>query len=194
VLAFPNRTFTGNVEQVRQDPTTVNNVVTYTVVVLVSNSDGALLPGMTANATIQVAHVDNATIVPLAALSYQPPSGAFGARRTHRATATAATTAGAANASPWGATTTTTSGAVTPGVTGRIFVLRSGKLTPVAVHVGLVTDTQASVTPLRGTLAAGDQIVTADGGGARATHAASAGNPLTGSKTGSTRGVLGGVR
>jgi hypothetical protein len=166
--------------------------------VLVSNTDGALLPGMTANSTIQVAHVDNATIVPLAALSYQPPSGAFAGRRTHRATATAgaptATSAAAPNASPWGATTTTTSGAVTPGVTGRIFVLRSGKLTPVAVNVGLVTDTQASVTPVRGTLAAGAQVVTGDTGGARATHAAAGGNPLTGSKSGSTRGMLGGVR
>jgi HlyD family secretion protein len=198
VLAFPNRTFTGSVEQVRQAPTTVSNVVTYTVVVLVSNTDGALLPGMTANATIQVAHVDNATIVPLAALSYQPPSGAFAGRRTHRATATAGATApttAGASASPWGTTTTTTSGVVTPGAAGRSCVLRSGKLTPVAVHVGLVTDTQASVTPLRGTLAAGDQVVTGDAGGARAAHAAAGGNPLTGSKSGgSTRGMLGGVR
>jgi HlyD family secretion protein len=196
VLAFPNRTFTGSVEQVRQAPTTVNNVVTYTVVVLVNNPGGALLPGMTANATIQIAHVDNATIVPLTALSYQPPSGAFGARRPHYTT-TAATAATAkrpaTSTSPWGATQSVSGGAVTPGSTGRIFVLRSGALAPVPVHVGLITTTQATVTPLRGTIAAGDEVVTADNGGARATHAASAANPLT-SQRGGSRGMLGGAK
>ncbi|HTW85912.1 MAG TPA: efflux RND transporter periplasmic adaptor subunit [Candidatus Sulfotelmatobacter sp.] len=198
VLAFPNRTFTGTVEQVRQAPTTVNNVVTYTVVVLVGNTDGSLLPGMTANATIQVAHVDNATIVPLAALSFQPPSGAFGshhARRPQGASAPAGaakSTAHASSSSPWGATQTVSSGAVTPGSTGRVFVLSGKTLRPVPVHVGLVSATQATVTPLRGTLAAGDAIVTADTGGARATHAA-AGNPLAGGQGGGGR-MLGGVR
>ena len=75
MLAYPNRTFHATVQQVRQNPTTVSNVVTYTTVVIVNNKDGALRPGMTANATIQVAHVDNATIVPLAAFGYNPPSG-----------------------------------------------------------------------------------------------------------------------
>ncbi|MGD1065864.1 MAG: efflux RND transporter periplasmic adaptor subunit [Vulcanimicrobiaceae bacterium] len=204
VLAFPNRTFTGTVEQVRVDPTTVNNVVTYPVVVLVSNTDGALLPGMTANATIQVAHVDNATIVPLTALSYQPPSTAFSGHRSrsHTATGTRSAapatqrTAAAGNASPWGATQAVSTGAVTPGSTGRIFVLHGKTLTPVPVKVGLVTSTQASVTPLRGTLTANEAIVTADNGGARASHAAAAGNPLTqhGASGGAGRGMLGGVR
>jgi HlyD family secretion protein len=201
VLAFPNRTFTGSVEQVRQAPTTVNNVVTYTVVVLVNNADGALLPGMTANATIQVAHVDNATIVPLTALSYQPPSTAFSGhhRRPQAATGThsaASTTHAAGTASPWGATQTVSTGAVTPGSTARIFVLQGKTLAPVPVKVGLVTSTQASVTALRGTIAAGAAIVTADTGGARASHAASAANPLTqhGAAGGAGRGMLGGVR
>ena len=48
VLAYPNQIFNGTVTQVRINPTTVNNVVTYDVVVDVNNSSGKLLPGMTA--------------------------------------------------------------------------------------------------------------------------------------------------
>ncbi len=181
VLAYPNRVFHASVQQVRQNPTTVSNVVTYTSVVIVENKDGALRPGMTANATIRVAHVDNATIVPLAAFSYQPPSGSVGARptprrqhrrehdRRNRRTAQPAQRSGGCHrgqagrerrrrepASPWGATGASSGGAVTSGGRGRIFVLRGGKPVPVPVTVGLVGETQASVTPLRGTLSADD--------------------------------------
>ena len=54
-LAFPNRVFHGYVFRVNQNPTTVANVVTYDTIVYVDNRDGALRPGMTANATIHVA-------------------------------------------------------------------------------------------------------------------------------------------
>ena len=72
VLAFPNRTFHGVVSQVRKNPVVTSNVVTYTAVVLVDNNDQALLPGMTANATIDVQKAANALVVPLAALSFHP--------------------------------------------------------------------------------------------------------------------------
>jgi HlyD family secretion protein len=206
VLAYPNRTFHGTVEQVRQNPTTVSNVVTYTTPVLVDNSDGALRPGMTANATIQVAHVDNATIVPLAALSYQPAAGVThgGQRRPPNGSKTTAqsratqSSAAKNGPSPWGATGASSGGAVTPGSRGRIFVLRNGKLSPVLVQVGLVSSTQATVTPLRGTLAAGDQIVTGDNAATRASHTSSAaGNPLSGMQRApggfGSRGGRGGV-
>ena len=62
------RRFHGTVSQVRINPQTVNNVVTYDVVVFVDNTDGKLLPGMTANATIDVASADNALVVPAAAV------------------------------------------------------------------------------------------------------------------------------
>jgi HlyD family secretion protein len=163
VLAYPNRTFTASVAQVRQNPTTVSNVVTYTVVVYVDNRDGALRPGMTANATIKVAHVDNATLVPLTAFTYTPPAGSFsrGPRRGNRGGASQNAN-GNAPASPWGMTNASSGGAVTSGAFGRIFVLRGNKLQPVPVRVGLVGDTQASVTPLRGTLSENDQVVTGD--------------------------------
>jgi HlyD family secretion protein len=187
VLAYPNRTFTGVVEQVRQNPTTVNNVVTYTAVVIVSNKDGAILPGMTANATIQVAHVDNATIVPLTAFSYAPAAGSI-AHKVRPAGANASASPNAASSSaPWGATTSTGSGAVTAGSTGRVFVDHNGTLTPVRVTIGIVADTAAAVTPLHGTLAAGDQIVVSDSRGA-STHGAAAStstrNLLSGTTTG----------
>ena len=206
VLAYPNRTFTAKVVQVRQNPTTVSNVVTYTVVVYVDNADGALRPGMTANSTITVAHVDGATIVPLAAFTYTPPAGSFS--RTRRGNRPQGTTSGSsqrgsaspsasqpngATGSPWGATSASSGGAVTAGATGRIFVLRGATLQPVPVKVGLVGATQASVTPLRGTLSASDQVVTGDNrstSGAGASRGSTS-NPLGGSQRGGGGGGRG---
>jgi HlyD family secretion protein len=181
VLAFPNRTFTAKVAQVRQNATTVSNVVTYTVVVYVDNKDGALRPGMTANATITVAHVDGATIVPLAALSYTPPAGSFS--RNRRGTRAQGARTGATSGSPWGTTSASSGGAVTPGATGRIFVLRAGKPQPVPVKVGLVGATQASVTPLRGTLGESDSVVTGDNRSTTGSSSrGSSANPLGGTQ------------
>ena len=72
VDAFPDRTFWGEVAQVRQSPITVQNVVTYDVVLAVSNPELLLKPGMTANATIVVAERDQALRVPLQALRFSP--------------------------------------------------------------------------------------------------------------------------
>lgn len=55
VDAYPNATFKGTVFQVRNAPVTVQNVVTYTVVIQVDNKDLRLKPGMTANASITTA-------------------------------------------------------------------------------------------------------------------------------------------
>ena len=72
VDAYGNRSFTGTVRQIRLNPTTQQNVVTYTVIVHVANPDGALLPGMTANATFLVSNHASALLIPNAALSYKP--------------------------------------------------------------------------------------------------------------------------
>lgn len=72
VDAYGARTFTGTVRQVRLNPTTQQNVVTYTVIVGVANPDGALLPGMTANASFLVSDHRNSLLIPNAALSYKP--------------------------------------------------------------------------------------------------------------------------
>ena len=55
VDAYPNQTFKGNVQQIRLSPTNVSNVVVYTVVIDVDNSDLKLMPGMTAFVTVVVA-------------------------------------------------------------------------------------------------------------------------------------------
>jgi HlyD family secretion protein len=179
VLAYPDQTFHGTVAQVRVNPTTTNNVVTYDTVVLVDNRDGKLLPGMTANATIQVAQDPNALIVPLAALSYHPAN----ANAQHRQRPQAAKPS--TNGSPWGQTLTGGSGSLVAGSRARVFVDNNGKLTPVPVQIALVNGTSAAVTPIKGTLQAGEQVVVADGSSQH--HAASQSAP--GGPGGLTRGL-----
>ena len=155
VLAYPNQTFAGKVVQVRVNPATVNNVVTYTVITDVDNKGGKLLPGMTANATIGVQTAKNAFVVPLQALSFRPSFG--GKRGSH---ARSAAPSGAA--SPWGATSATASSTVTAGSNGLIFVQTNGKPHPVRVRIALISGTQAAVTPANGSqLSAGDSVIVA---------------------------------
>ncbi len=59
VDAYPTETFSGVVRQVRLAPTTTSNVVVYTVVIDVDNSDLRLMPGMTAFVTIVISEKDN---------------------------------------------------------------------------------------------------------------------------------------
>jgi HlyD family secretion protein len=73
VDAFPKETFRGVVGQVRMNPTTVQNVVTYDTIIEFANPDLKLFPGMTAYVTIPVASVENALKVPNTALRYKPP-------------------------------------------------------------------------------------------------------------------------
>ena len=72
VQAYPKRTFWGTVRQVREGPITVQNVVTYDVVVDVKNDDLALFPGMTADAHIITAERKNVLRVPLPAIRFNP--------------------------------------------------------------------------------------------------------------------------
>lgn len=73
VDAFPGRPFQGTVKQVRYAPTTNQNVVTYTTVVEVDNSDLKLRPGMTASASIVTARRSNVLKLPNGALRFRPP-------------------------------------------------------------------------------------------------------------------------
>lgn len=72
VDAFPYLTFHGKVEQVRNAATTLNNVVTYDVIISVDNAELKLKPGMTANVAIIVAQARDTLRVPNAALRYRP--------------------------------------------------------------------------------------------------------------------------
>ncbi len=72
VQAYPDRTFTGKVTQIRLQPQTISNVVNYTVIVQAENDKGRLLPGMTATVDFVVARAENALLAPNAALRFEP--------------------------------------------------------------------------------------------------------------------------
>ncbi len=76
VDAYPYRNFHGLVTQVRNSPTTVNNVVTYDCVIGVTNADYKLKPGMTANVSIVIAQRESALTIPNSALRFRPPETA----------------------------------------------------------------------------------------------------------------------
>lgn len=69
---YPDSEFTGKVTQVRISPTTVSNVVTYSVIVDVKNEDLKLIPGMTANVSIITDKSENVLCAPNIALKFTP--------------------------------------------------------------------------------------------------------------------------
>lgn len=75
VDAYSDDQFKGSVLEVRLNPTTTSNVVTYTVVIEADNSGLKLLPGMTATCTIVTQEVENALCVPAKALKFTPAEG-----------------------------------------------------------------------------------------------------------------------
>ncbi len=135
VDAFPNRTFQGTVTQVRQSPQTVQNVVTYDVVVSIDNHDLALKPGMTAANRIVIDERADVLRVPSQALRYAPATAGTGRRSG---------TAGKARPTPQ----------------ARVWVLRDGKPVRVAVTAGLDDDTFTEI--VKGELNPGDQVIIAE--------------------------------
>jgi HlyD family secretion protein len=74
VDAFPNRRFPARIRYTRYSSETTNNVVTYKAILDVDNSELLLRPGMTATAEIKVKEVQDAMLIPNAALRYSPPT------------------------------------------------------------------------------------------------------------------------
>ena len=72
VDAYTDDVFEGRVTQVRLNPTTTSNVVTYEVIVSTTNPDHKLIPGMTANLSIYTLQLEDAIAVPLKALKFEP--------------------------------------------------------------------------------------------------------------------------
>ncbi|MGO8711377.1 MAG: efflux RND transporter periplasmic adaptor subunit [Rhizomicrobium sp.] len=116
VDAFPKRIFHGIVAQVRQAPISVQNVITYDVVVTVDNSDLLLKPGMTATARIATAQALNVLRVPSQALRFTP-AGAAKLAVAHNAKVKQRT----------------------------VWVVRSGALVAVPVTIGLDDDSFAEI-------------------------------------------------
>ena len=84
VDAYPGRSFNGTVVQVRNAPITVQNVVTYDVIIAVDNTSLELKPGMTATITIVAARRDDVLRVPIRALSFNPPRTPSSGGESHR--------------------------------------------------------------------------------------------------------------
>jgi HlyD family secretion protein len=72
VQSFPNKTFDGEVLQIRLNPNVVSNVVNYTVVVKADNKDKILLPGMTATVDFYTDYRNQVLLIPNVALRFQP--------------------------------------------------------------------------------------------------------------------------
>jgi HlyD family secretion protein len=75
VDAYQSDTFNGTVQEVRLNPTTTSNVVTYTVVITAENPEQKLLPGMTATCNIVTQEITDAIAIPVKALKFTPADG-----------------------------------------------------------------------------------------------------------------------
>jgi HlyD family secretion protein len=106
VDAFPGRSFSAKVKQIRMAPQVLSNVVTYTVVLKTANPDGMLLPGMTVMANVVTRRTPATMTVPMSALRYKPR------------------------------TVVASSAALPSVVSDSVWVLRDGKAIPVAVTRG----------------------------------------------------------
>ena len=76
VDAFPGKDFDGSIQQMRLNPVNVQNVVTYNVVIDVSNPEQKLKPGMTANLIVTIDERNNVLKVPNSALRFTPQDAA----------------------------------------------------------------------------------------------------------------------
>ncbi len=127
VDAFPDRQFEGVVQQIRLNPTTQQNVVTYNVRISVANPEHILLPGMTAYVTIGVQSRDDVLLVPNAALRFKPAEAVVDKASGGDKAAEKARAAGTGAAK----------GRKRAGQGATIHVLAEGKLQPVNVRLGI---------------------------------------------------------
>jgi len=151
VDAWPEKTFTGTVSQVRNSPIVTQNVVTYNVVVRVDNRELLLKPGMTANVSIEVKKFVDVLKIPNAALRFRP-------------------TAKGTGPDPAGNRKENGKGKEAGGQ--RVYVLgKDGKASPVRVKTGVSNGTFTLLE--EGDLKEGDALVIAETQGKKAAGSAS---------------------
>ena len=158
VDAYPGETFAGRIRDVRQAPTTIQNVVTYPAVIDAPNPDRKLRQGMTASVTITAARKDDAVRVANAALRWKGDESAASqepAQQQRPGTPPQARTASAAARG-----TREGAGQQAPGRAGRVFKLENGNPVPVQIRVGLSDGQRTEV--LDG-LAEGDRVIVGGG-------------------------------
>ena len=158
VDAFPNRTFTGEVQQIRMNPTTTQNVVTYNVRVSLQNPDEILLPGMTAYVSIAVAKRDDALMVPNAALRFKPAETEPIAGEKAKPASDEKKRHGEGK------------GKKRDSSSGTVYVINGKQLKPVSIQLGISDNRSTEV--VSGELKAGDKVVVGE-----ATATASKGKP-----------------
>jgi len=157
VDAFPARRFRGKVHQVRNAPTTVQNVVTYDAVVRIDNKEMLLKPGMTANVQFLVSEKEDVLTVPNMALRFKPPEEKNEVQDLLRQEQGRA-------APQVGARRTSRSGAGgNSGGQGRrirqvkIYLLKDGKAQPVDVQLGITDGSKTEV--VAGKLSENDPVI-----------------------------------
>jgi len=158
VDAFPNRSFIGEVQQIRLNPTNQQNVVTYNVRINVSNPEQVLLPGMTAYVNIGVQKREGALLVPNAALRYKPADAAD--KKAESGQKPAPGGAGpapdaAAPKGPGGG-----KGKKRDGQSGTVHVLQGDEIKPFSVQLGITDNRNTEI--VGGELKAGDRVVTGE--------------------------------
>ena len=177
VDAFPRDTFEGSVSQVRMNPTTVQNVVTYDTIIDFDNPDLKLFPGMTAYVTIPVASALSAPSVPNAALRFKPEldqkqladlcakfgisGGSCGFKRGSGAGA--GTGGGGANAQSSGNSSGAPRSVGLPPDQAIVWKLKEdGSLEPVRIALGITDHNLTQVARAeQGDLKEGDKVITA---------------------------------
>jgi len=153
VDAFADRRFKGEVKQIRLNPTTVSNVVTYDVVVNVNNPEQILLPGMTAYVNIVVAERKNALLVPNAALRYKPANGDIQKLPGKSGS-------NAQKISDSGAGDSQGDKPKRDTFSGKVYVLEKGKLKLANVTLGITDNRNTEI--VGGELKVGDQVVSGE--------------------------------
>jgi HlyD family secretion protein len=168
VDAYPSDRFSGVIQQIRNSPQTVQNVVTYDAVIDVENTDLKLKPGMTANVTIIYDRRENALRVPNAALRFRAPAPLASAAPSATplppvsgsASASAAPSADAAPAPTGSARWRRRDREAAPGEPGvkTLWVMRGGpQPIPVQVRTGLTDGTLTEI--VAGEVKEDDEIV-----------------------------------
>jgi HlyD family secretion protein len=149
VDAYPEKTFRGKITEIRNAPTTIQNVVTYDVVIQVDNRDLKLKPGMTANVTILVAHKEGVLKISNAALRFRPESvrkGQSGESRKGDLSKEKNLSEGAKSSPGEGK------------VTARVWVLSpEGKPKPIPIVIGITDGTFSEV--VSGNLQEGTEVI-----------------------------------
>jgi HlyD family secretion protein len=161
VDAYAGETFGGNIRELRQAPTTIQNVVTYPAVIEAPNPDRKLRQGMTASVTITSARKDDAVRVSNAALRWKPDDATAAQEAAPQQRPGGTPQARTASAAARG--TREGSGQPPPGRAGRVYRLENGKPVPVNVRLGLSDGQRTEV--LEG-LAEGDKVIVGGGDGA----------------------------